>query len=374
MKRVLTACLLLAVSLFGSGQVVLNVTLPPIGLTTKAQLWNLSLANTSATSLLVQVEMNVTDASNNQLVFTGTTRIFTLPVGIKQLQTADIQPITYNVVSPNYGVNSAPDGFLPVGQFSICYNLIKIYSDLSERLVEECQNASIDPLSPPQLITPEDSEQVAMKRPAFAWMPPSPRHLFNNLNYDWSVVEILPTQTAAEALTNNIPFFYQSSILSTSFQYPTTAPTLDSSKLYAWRVIAKNNEVAVGTSESWIFKFKGLIKADSLIHVESKIYADVSTNETSSYSMFKGVVRFRFDNIDNHKNLSLRLFDIGGKTRREISLDTVSIPVSYGENYLQIDLSNKNELENLKMYLLEIATPRNEKYILKFIYSRPQGL
>src|SRR6478735_5630764 len=95
MGKLFYSCCLIMSSFSGFSQVVMNLQLPPIGITTKSQLWNLSLANTSSNSLLVQIEMNLTDPSNNQLVMTGTTKIFTLPVGIKQLQATDILPITY---------------------------------------------------------------------------------------------------------------------------------------------------------------------------------------------------------------------------------------------------------------------------------------
>ncbi|HEY1202167.1 MAG TPA: hypothetical protein VGE79_14340, partial [Niastella sp.] len=52
---------LLAMSM--QAQVILNLQLPPMGLTVKPQLWNMSLVNTGTGNYNVRVEVVLTDVS-----------------------------------------------------------------------------------------------------------------------------------------------------------------------------------------------------------------------------------------------------------------------------------------------------------------------
>ena len=205
MSKRIAFIIALFISALANGQVIVNLQLPPMGLSIKSQLWNLSLINTGTGDINVQVEMTMTDVSNNQRVLTGLSKNFVLPRGVKQVQATDVMPIIYTVGAPGYNLDGNPAGFLPIGIFNICYSIIKINNDGAERLGEECQTIEIEPLSPPQLVIPHDSEHVETTRPFFTWLPPSPYNLFNNLQYDWILVEVQPTQNAATALQQNIP-------------------------------------------------------------------------------------------------------------------------------------------------------------------------
>jgi hypothetical protein len=218
MRKILLFSLLLLGVYSAQTQVVLSLQLPPLGLTIKPQLWNLSLINTSAQDLNVRIEMVMTDISNNQRVLTGTSKLIFLPKGIKQLQLSDVMPITYNPGSPGYAVDPSPDGFLPIGVFNICYTAIKILSDDVERLGEECETLEVEPLSPPQLMIPLDEEQIDITRPFFAWIPPSPFNTLNSLLYDWTLVEVQATQSPADALQQNVPILTRQNLSFTSLQ------------------------------------------------------------------------------------------------------------------------------------------------------------
>ncbi|MCP2937171.1 hypothetical protein NK983_31220, partial [Salmonella enterica subsp. enterica serovar Typhimurium] len=85
-------------------------------------------------------------------------------------------------------------------------------------------------------LIPADSEHVELTRPFFTWIPPTPLNLFSNLNYSWTLVEVQPTQSAADAIQQNIPVLSQTGLLTTNFQYPPGMAELDTGKTYAWRV------------------------------------------------------------------------------------------------------------------------------------------
>src|SRR5688572_338896 len=108
MKKKLLLCMFLVSGLCMQGQVIVNLQLPPLGLTIKPQLWNLSLINTTADNIDVRIELVMTDISNNQRVLTATSNLLTLPKGVKQLQPPDVMPVTYNMGSSGYGVDPNP--------------------------------------------------------------------------------------------------------------------------------------------------------------------------------------------------------------------------------------------------------------------------
>src|SRR5688572_25109742 len=108
-------------------QLLVNLQLPVIGITTKSQLWNMVLVNTSNTVLQLKVSMVFTDQTNNQVVLTGSSVQFNLSPGSHAMQASDFIPVVYNVASNNYGVDNNPNGFLPIGQFNVCYQFDKFY-------------------------------------------------------------------------------------------------------------------------------------------------------------------------------------------------------------------------------------------------------
>ncbi|WP_315814258.1 hypothetical protein [Paraflavitalea speifideaquila] len=74
--------------------------------------------------------------------------------------------------------------------------------------------------------------------------------------YDWTLVEVQATQSPADAIQQNVPLLSRQNISFTNFQYPLSAPELDSSKLYAWRITARNNLAPIGNSEVWSFRVR----------------------------------------------------------------------------------------------------------------------
>lgn len=221
-------------------QVVISLQLPPLGLTIKPQLWNMSLINTTGAAIMVDVQMVMTDAGTGQTVMTAATPSFLLPAGAKVINANTVAPISYTA-GAGYTIDANPNGFLPVGVYNICYNVTRRTDHISDQVADECITAEVEPISPPQLIQPGDSDRVLLRRPFFTWLPPTPYNTFSNLLYDWVLVEVQPTQSAADAIQQNVPVFLQSNISFTGLQYPLSMPELDTNKLYAWRVTAKNN-------------------------------------------------------------------------------------------------------------------------------------
>ena len=369
MRKILFFTVLISLGLSAHTQVVLNLQLPPLGLTIKPQLWNLSLINTSAQEMQVRIEMVMTDVRNNQRVLTGTSKLILLPKGIKQVQLNDVLPIVYNSGSPGYAVDPSPEGFLPIGLFNICYTAIKVENDAVDRLGEECETIEIEPISPPQLMIPLDEEQVEITRPFFAWIPPSPFNSLNSLLYDWVLVEVQATQSPADALQQNVPLLSRQNLSFTSFQYPLSSPELDSSKLYAWRITAKNNLAPIGNSEVWSFRVRKN-QPDTVIGIGTGYFAKLHREEDAAFTISTGVLRFEYMNELNSPAVNLRQFDISSANRKAIALDSTAQRVRMGQNFIQVDLRETSGMVNKHMYLLEVENVRGEKGYLKFEYRK----
>jgi hypothetical protein len=366
MKKIILLNLSLLILSWCQAQVVVNTQLPPAGLSLKSQLWNLSLVN-SGQEINVQIELTMTDASNNQRVLTALSRVFKLPRGAKQLQSVDLLPIVYTPGSPGYNVDARPDGFLPTGVFNICYGVTLYINDRTEQVNEECETVEIEPLSPPQLVMPADNEQVELTRPFFTWLPPTPFNLFNNLVYDWVLVEVMPMQSAADALQRNIPVLTQQNVAYASLQYPLSAPELDSTKMYAWRVTAKNNTSPVAVSEVWMFKVKQNV-FNALTRKREGSYSRLRRMEDASYIISYGIIGFEHLNELANTEATINIYDISDRNRRQLSLDSSNYALKYGQNFLEIDLREKAKLTDRHVYLLELTDAKNEKWYLKFEY------
>jgi len=369
MKQKLLLIIVLMMGWRLQAQVVITLQLPPLGLTIKPQLWNMSLINTTGAAMNAQLQMVMTDAGTGQTVLTATTPNFLLAAGAKVINVNTVSPVTYTA-GAGYIIDANPNGFLPVGVYNICYTITKWTNDASQPIGDECVTAEVEPVSPPQLIQPGDSDQVILRRPFFTWLPPTPYNTFSNLLYDYTLVEVQPTQSAADAIQQNIPVLLQSNISFTSLQYPLSMPELDTGKLYAWRVTAKNNLSPIANSEVWSFRIQKL-SSDTSKAASKGYYTELRREQDASYVITGNMLRFLYRQDFNSNTVQVNITDISNKAHRTVQLDSSALAVKYGANYLSLDLDDKG-LINKHMYLLELTNERNEHWFLKFEYRLQQ--
>lgn len=351
-----------------SGQVLLNIQLPPTGLSQKSQLWNLSLVNSTSTTLNVRIELTVTDISNNQLVISGSTRLIQLSQGVKQLQQLDVMPLVYSNVNTSYNIDANPNGFLPIGVFSICYSVVAINNDAVDQMAEECEIIEVEPLSPPLLIEPYDNDSLEVNRPFFNWIPPSPVGQFMNLNYDFVLVETGRNQSPAEAIQYNSPIVSQSNIPQVNFQLPSSINGLDTGKLYSWRITARSNNMIIANSEVFSFTIKSPEKAAK--QPSTGYYSRLTKNQSETFSVSNGILRFEYLNEINDTTVQLKIRDITSAAKTETILEEKSLPVLYGMNYKEVDINSTGKLIDHHIYLLTVTNARNESRYLNFTFRK----
>lgn len=371
MKKIIMLLALITGHWIANGQVLINPQLPPAGIFLKSQLWNFSITNMSAQPINVKIELVLTDAANGQRVMTATSGIVALTQQITQLQAANLNPIVYNVVDNAYNIDVNPNGFLPVGRFEVCYAVIQVHVDLADKLAEECETIEVEPISPPVLIQPADGEQIDNARPLFTWLPPAPIASFNNLKYDWVLVEVIGAQTPSEAILNNFPLHTQQNLSANSILYPPAVPALDTGKTYAWQVSAKSNSSAIAKSEVFSFTVKKTLTDTVAARKNSGYYVPLRRENDGAYAIMNGGVSFKYLNEINDTLAVIAIRDISGTNRASLLEAGAKLKLKLGDNYITIDLANSVGLKHKHFYLLELINSKQEHWYLKFEYRKP---
>lgn len=351
MKKV-TILILVILPVIASAQITLNAQLPPAGLVQKDQLWNLILSNTRNEILEVNIKMILQDAVTGQTVMSANTGNLLLGKGIKVIKARDIQPILYNYNMPDFSRT-----YLPMGFYIACYQLYHTGPKGEEPLGDQCIKFTIDPLSPPLLNTPADESEIETPYPQFTWMPPTPFDMFNELSYEILVMEILPGQTAPEAVQYNTPLYTRSNLTRPYEYYPSTFEKLDTGKLYAWQVIAKNGLNYTAKTEIWKFRLKKDEKPK--IPTYDNVYILMQDDLLGTYAISKGVLHVKYYSFNNEFTTQVLFKDIKGKVVYQEKQTIVP-----GDNYFDFKINNKFQLENI--YQVSITDLNGKTHVLKF--------
>lgn len=338
-------------------QVTFSVQAPLSGLVQKSQLWNMILVNTSNRTLKVNVGMSILNAKDNRPVLNAVSGTILLNNGARQLSSADLAPVQYSYLSPTADIDRNPDGFLPIGNYKICYTLSKTEKDQNFPLAEDCILLEVAPLAPPQLNMPADTSVVETSYPQFSWLPATPYNLFSDLNYNLVLVEVMPGQSKTDAIQKNIPLYNASSVRTVFHSYPTSAKSLDTSRLYAWKVIAKNGDEFAAQTEVWTFRLAANSKpaADSMANG----YAVLSEDLKGEY-LAKGDNLFvKYTHNGSAAPIQFTLTDTKGNILRQENHWLIP-----GENFLRFPLNGKWEQD--KSFLLSVFGSDNKKQVLRF--------
>jgi hypothetical protein len=371
MKKMMISLLLLMGLFSASGQVLLNLQLPPSGIYLKSQLWNFSVINTSGQPISIKIEMTFSDAANGQRIMTASSGIVLLTQQVTQLQSANLTPIVYSIINNAYNIDTNPNGFLPAGRFDVCFAVMQVNLDVTDKLTEECETIEVEPASPPILVEPADGNQSDITRPFFTWVPPAPVSSFNNLLYDWVLVEVQGNQTPADAIQQNLPVYAQQNLAVNSLPYPSSLPELGTDKTYAWQVAAKSSNNAVAKSDIWTFVIKQYAPDTLQNKVGKGYYVPLKRENDAAYSTSTGMVRYEYLNEINDTAAKISICEITGTERTRINLEADTVKLRYGYNYLITDLMNNSGIKNKHIYLLELINSKQERWYLKFEYRAP---
>jgi hypothetical protein len=360
-RRSLYAMFFVLLAVAGQAQVSISVQEPPAGIVQKRQLWNLALINSGNDAIEVVVGLTLIDQSDNQPALTAFTRFITLNKGVKQLKAADIEPVNYEYASPAFSRLS--DALLPIGNYQACYTVYINGKEEKRVLAENCIMLDVQPLSPPQLTMPVDSATLQNPWPQFSWLPPAPVTLFNDLNYDLLVTEVQPDQSAGAAIQENLPVYNVRRLTTMVNNYPSSNKTLDTGKVYAWRVVAKNGETFAAQSEVWTFKISQ--NTPKALTPANGTYLDLkSSNAYTSTAVIQGnVLGVRYYSYDKDHEAVVKFLNEKGEVVKEIKRTII-----YGNNYLEFKLDHVFKQDNI--YSIELTDLKMARYRTSFRLSK----
>lgn len=336
---------------------------PPAGIVQKSQLWNITLIYSGNSPINIRIGLSLFDIRDNQPVMTAFTRSIAVSKGVKQLRAYDVAPVDYNYFSTAFDISRLPDAFLPIGNYRACYSVYTGAENSPAVLSEDCISIEVQPLSPPQLNNPADSELVETPYPQFNWLPPAPVTLFSDLNYDLLITEVLPGQTAGSAMQENIPVYFMHHVTSLVDNYPASNKSLDTGKVYAWKVVAKNGETFSAQSDIWTFGIAGK-KSQQPVPVNG-VYLELKNDNsyTSTGILPDNILGIKYYSYDKTHNAVIRFLNEKGEVFKE-KVNTIQ----YGNNFLVFTLDHSFSQE--KTYFIEITDLQMSRYRASFRISK----
>jgi hypothetical protein len=360
-KRLLYLTLFVLLVIVGNAQVSISVQEPPAGIVQKNQLWNLALIYSGSSPLNVVIGLTLVDMADNQPALTVFSRPLTLTRGVKQLKAADVEPANYEYASPAF--SRLADALLPVGNYQACYNVYITGGKTDKEVIaENCIALEIQPLMPPQLALPADSASVQQPYPQFAWLPPAPVTLFNDLNYDLLVTEVRADQSPGTAIQENIPIYNARRLTTPVNSYPASDKSLDTGKVYAWRVIAKNGETFAAQSEVWTFKIIQE-KPDVLTPVNGVYLELKKEGQVANTAVIPdNILGIRYYSYDQSREGVIRFMNDKGEVIKEVKRT-----IKYGNNFLAFKLDRSFEKDSI--YTIEITDLGMSRYHTTFRMS-----
>lgn len=362
MKYRLLTALLLCAGLFAKAQISMTAQVPAAGVLQKAQLWNILLVSASEQPVDVRIILRLSDPHTNQPILTGVSRIFTLTKGARQLTVQDAGPIAYEYLSPN--VDRSINGLLTVGNYLACYSLEVVNIKFGEQAVEDCVPFAVEPLAPPMLNMPADKSQLDAVFPQFTWLPPAPVNVFTDLNYDLLLTEVRTGQSPDEAIQQNAPVFTSTHIKDLYYNYPASGVALDTSKTYAWTVIARNAAAFAAQTEVWTFKLKGL---PGKPHLPASAYVQLRKELDGNVAALSGSLKFYYMNVPGDKSVH---YEIIGLNEQNTVVGSGEVNLQPGDNMLELPVEKGMRLLSQKTYLFRVLNSRNEYWQMKFVYSQ----
>jgi hypothetical protein len=354
MRKKIIILFFTGLSVLSKGQVTVSVQLPPAGQIQKDQLWNLVLVNNSNEILDATLLLNLQDAMTGQTVLSAVTGSILLQKGVKVLSMQDIQPVQYNFIGTDFMGN-----YLPMGSYIACYRLNKYTHEGGRPLADECVRVNISPLSPPLLITPADKSLSESVYPQFTWVPPAPLDMFSNLNYDLSVTEVLEGQSPMESMLYNNPVYVKSN-LKTSFEnFPASYARLDTGKLYAWQVTAKNGMSYSAKTEVWTFRIKQTEGPKEKPVNTSYILVSRNKEITGINYIEESNLYIKYYSFDAEHLTTIRFLNTEGMLLQEVKQKII-----YGDNFFNLKL--ERSFQQGKQYIIEIIDQQNISHTALF--------
>jgi hypothetical protein len=341
-------------------QVVIIPEIQNSGIILKQQLWSVVINNLSGNSTKAVLSVAITDKISSQSLMQSTSNVFILNPGVKRVTYNDLAPLNYSFTSIGFSIDKQLTQPLPVGEYLVCYNLVD--ASKQQILATECVKVIAEPLSPPQLIQPENNSTIKDPRPVLTWTPPSPVQMFSSLSYLVIVSPLFEKQSPQEALQRNIPIMTTTSA-NNSLLYPPSFTNLEAGKTYVWQVAAQDAGRYGGKSEVWKFT----VMPDSVAKIISMApYVKLSQRSDEATVLHQGILKIEYFNSLADSIVNVSVYKISPGNSRGRQNFSFQMKIKAGQNLLEYDINRKIRLDETAVYEVTLVNAKKEKWQMKF--------
>ena len=315
--------------------------------------------NLTGKELTGMIEISIRE--NNTRTNVGMIRISPVNIrpGVSSFQTNTFRKAAFFFQRNALGSIVSQTRTFPPGEYTFCYHFMSA-DKLSNDDYENCFDASIEPLVPITLSSPDHKDKICEKRPMLSWIPPMP--FSASMRFRLMLTEKTSGQSVENMLTNT-PLILLNDISSNMINYPGSAPDLKEGKTYCWRVVAYEKGVVISTSEIWEFTVEC---KEAPVALPTDSYRELKLFVNGNYYIAQQVFKFSLNNSYNVKKLNYSIIDIDNEMKEIKRLPEVAI--KSGLNNIDLDLTDMG-LNPGKHYILRVR-PFNEQTIdIRFIYE-----
>lgn len=346
--------------LHSKAQVIIVPEVQTDGVIMKQQLWSCLIQNAETRAIQAVLVVSIADRQTSQVLSETSSSVLTLPTGMKRISIQEQAPLSYGVTSLGFAADRPLNQPLPVGEYQVCYRLIE-HRGKQTVLASECIRVISEPLSPPQLIQPEDGTTVMDARPSLSWTPPAPVHMFTSLQYELKVVALYDNQSPSEALQRNIPVLVMPTQVN-SVAYPASYSNLEPGKKYAWQVVALDAGRPGGQSEAWSFT----VMPDSVVQiVNAAPFIRMETKPASIAVIHQGFLKIEYVNVVSDTTLKIDVRPAAGSRKRNNDFST-TVSLRPGQNFLQVNLNGRLPLKENIVYEVSVTSESGATRKLQF--------
>lgn len=348
----------LSISQLLEAQLLLVPEVPQSGIIMRQQLFSAMINNLTGQPVKAILVISVVDRNLSQPLLEASSGMLLIPAGAKRVMYNDLAPLSFQLATPGYGMEAKLNQPLPVGEYLVCYRLVEV-GGKNEVLANECVKVLSEPLSPPQLIQPEDGSAVMDARPVLVWTPPAPVTMFSSLMYNIVVSPLYAQQSPQEAMQRNQPVLVTQAS-SNSILYPSGYTNLKPGQKYVWQVGA--TDAGRFGAKSEVFSFT--IVPDSVkAIIAAAAYVKIQGQSSEVSYLQQGILKVDYINYSGDSTVRVLIEDLSEPSASRISFD---LRVTAGQNMIQKDINRLGRFNPEHTYRLSIIDSRKESAYFRF--------
>jgi hypothetical protein len=330
------------------------------GLTLKPDdLLSLMINSNYQGDIKANIEGYVSDEQSNK-IFQFKTDFIAIHPGTNIVSASSVNITSQVYANINIQQVVTKTGSFAPGSYTFCVNLVKFEGAI---IGTACGEVNLK-ISPPELISPYNTEHIPTELPQLMWHGPAPLtpDMLSMLHYELKIVEMYNDQPAYSAISDNPAIYFNNDVPHEFLTYQPGFHELEKGKTYVWQVSAFAGTFFLGKSEIWTFTVD-TVRHNPRPKEVSGSYTILTPQFDGNFHVFKNVVRFKISDPYTYNPTTVRILN----TKRENMIPAgLKVDRSYATNLYSIDFTNYNQFKNNELYFIELETDRGEILTMGF--------